>query len=229
MQEDIIKHMKRAIAVVNDPHSSLWKKGREILIEVAIIVFAVSVSMSLHTWNTSRQQRNEVKEFLADLKEDLNKDKNNRIGEKTRLEEAMQAIAQIRSLTPAKLADIRAMELTVHLINRKTFSGNYDGFKSSGKIGYIHNKALKSAILSYYQESMPSLDQIEQFRNKQGVEIIELVGETNMKAHQFNNPRVRTKRGFVEQATRSLIESYKICVGQAEIIVAEIDKELKHG
>ena len=74
---------------------------------------------------------------------------------------------------------------------------------------------------------MPSLDQIEQFRNKQGVEIIELVGETSMKAHQFSNPRVRTKLGFVEQATRSLIESYKICIGQAEVITAEIGRELK--
>lgn len=228
MQEDIIKHMKRAIAVVNDPNSSLWKKSREILIEVAVIVFAVSVSISLHTWNTNRQQRTEVKEFLADLKEDLNKDRKNLIEEEKRLDGAIQAIAQIKALTPAKLANIGTMELTVHLINRKTFSGNYDGFKSSGKIGYIRNKGLKNAILSYYQESMPSLDQIEQFRNKQGVEIIELVGETNMKAHQFNNPRVRTKLGFVEQATRSLIESYKICIAQAEIIVAEIDKELKH-
>lgn len=228
MQEDIIKHMKRAIAVVNDPQSSLWKKGREILIEVAIIVFAVSVSMSLHTWNTSRQQRAEVKEFLIDLKEDLHKDKKNLLGEKAKLEDAIRAIAQIRSLTPSKLANIQTMELTVHLINRKTFSGNYDGFKSSGKIGYIKNKGLKNAILAYYQESMPSLDQIEQFRNKQGVEIIELVGESNMKAHQLSNPRVRTKLGFVEQATRSLIESYKICIGQAEVITAEIEKELKH-
>lgn len=228
MQEDLIKHLKRAIAVVNDPHSSLWKKAREIILEIAIIVFAVSVSISLHTWNTNRQQRTEVKEFLADLKDDLNKDKKNLLAEKVRLEEAMQAIAQIRSLTPAKLAAIHTMELTVHLINRKTFSGNYEGFKSSGKIGFIHNKGLKNAILSYYQESMPSLDQIEQFRNKQGVEMIELVGETNMKAHQFGNPRVRTKLGFVEQATRSLIESYKICIGQAELISAEIEKELKH-
>lgn len=228
MQEDIIKHMKRAIAVVNDPNSSLWKKAREILLEVAVIVFAVSVSISLHTWNTNRQQRTEVKEFLADLKEDLNKDKKNLIVEKGRLEEAMQAIAQIRSLTPAKLANIQMMNLTVHLINRKTFSGNYEGFKSSGKIGFIRNKGLKNAVLSYYQESMPSLDQIEQFRNKQGVEIIELVGESNMKPHQFSNPRVRTKLGFVEQATHSLIESYKICIGQAELITAEIEKELLH-
>lgn len=229
MQEDIIKHMKRAIAVVNDPHASLWKKAREIILEVAIIVFAVSVSISLHTWNTNRQQRTEVREFLADLKEDLNKDKKNLVDEQKRLEGAMVAIAAIKALTPEKLANIGAVELTVHLINRKTFSGNYDGFKSSGKIGYIHNKGLKNAILSYYQESMPSLDQIEQFRNKQGVEIIELVGETTMKAHQFHNPRVRTKLGFVEQATRSLIESYKICIGQAELIVGEIDRELKRG
>ncbi len=228
MQEDIIKHMKRAVAVVNDPNSSLWIKGREILTEVAIIVFAVSVSISFHTWNTNRQQRTEMREFLADLKEDLNKDRKNLSDEKIRLDRAMQAFAHIRSLTPAKLANIQSMELTVHLINRKTFSGNYEGFKSSGKIGYIKNKGLKNAILAYYQESMPSLDQTEQFRNKKGVEIIELVGESNLKAHQFSDPRMRTRLGFVEQATAALIESYTICIGQADLITAEIEKELLH-
>ncbi len=226
MQEDIIKHMKRAVAVMNDPNSSFWKRCREILLEVVIIIFAVSVSISFHIWNTNKQQHAEVREFLTDLKQDLLKDKNNLIEEKKILDRAMLAIADMKSLTAAKLTNVKALNLTVHLINRKTFSGNYDGFKSSGKIGYIRNKGLKNAILSYYQESMPSLDQIEQFRNKQGLEIIELVGESNLQANQLTTPRIRTKLGFVEQATSSLIEAYSGCLTQADLIIAQIDKEL---
>lgn len=229
MQEDLIKHLKRAVAVVNDPHSSFWKKTREIALEIAIIVFAVSVSISFHTWNTNKQQRAEVREFLADLKEDLAKDRKNLEAEKTRLESAMLAIRQIRKLTPERLAQIQSIELTVHLINRKTFSGNYEGFKSSGKIGYIKNKNLKSAILAYYQEAMPSLDEVEQFRNKKGVEIIEIVGESNLRAQQFSDPRVRTRLGFVEQATASLMEAYTSCLDQAAKISHEIEKEIANG
>ncbi|MFO1470440.1 MAG: DUF6090 family protein [Turneriella sp.] len=226
MQEEIIKHMKRAIAVVNDPHSSLWKKAREIFLEVGIIVFAVSVSISLHTWNTNRQQHTEMREFLSDLKEDLAKDRKNLETEKKRLDGALLAIQQIKGLTPERLANVQSFEVTVHLINRKTFSGNYEGFKSSGKIGYIKNKQLKSAILAYYQETMPSLDEVEQFRNKKGIEIVELLGDANLKAHQFIDPRMRTRLNFVEQATVSLIEAYTSCLQQAAVISAEIDKEL---
>ena len=47
------------------------------------------------------------------------------------------------------------------IVTTKISDGDYEGFKSSGKIGYIENKKLKKAILKYYQETTPSILELE--------------------------------------------------------------------
>ncbi|MBC7525013.1 MAG: hypothetical protein H7239_11315 [Flavobacterium sp.] len=50
------------------------EKLTEISIEIFIIVFAVSLSIWLHSWSEHNHQQNEVKKFLVDLKSDLIRD-----------------------------------------------------------------------------------------------------------------------------------------------------------
>jgi len=50
------------------------EKVKDILIEICIIVFAVSLSIWLHSWSEHRHEQKEVSEFLDGLKGDLNKD-----------------------------------------------------------------------------------------------------------------------------------------------------------
>jgi hypothetical protein len=42
------------------------EKIKEIAIEIFIIVFAITLSISLHSWSEKRHQQEEVKEFLLD-------------------------------------------------------------------------------------------------------------------------------------------------------------------
>ncbi len=48
---------------------------------------------------------------------------------------------------------------------RTTNDGNYEGFKSSGKIGLIENKKLQKLILDYYQQKMKAISETEKYYN----------------------------------------------------------------
>ena len=72
--QEIIKHVKKAITVSRD-HTKKWQhKLLEILLEIGIIVFAVSLSIWLHNWSESLKDRDEEREFLTGLKQDLQAD-----------------------------------------------------------------------------------------------------------------------------------------------------------
>ena len=50
---------------------SIWHKISEFLIEMCIIVFAVTISIWFHNLSEHRHQQEEVKQFLEGLKADL--------------------------------------------------------------------------------------------------------------------------------------------------------------
>jgi len=56
------------------PQHSFWEKVKEVAIEIFIIVFAVTLSIWLHSWSDHRHEQKEVEEFLSGLKGDLAKD-----------------------------------------------------------------------------------------------------------------------------------------------------------
>src|ERR1700743_427517 len=71
--QEVIKHVKHAVDVARSKRP--WThKLQEILLEVVIIVFAVSLSIWLHNWSESRKDREEERDFLVGLKQDLQAD-----------------------------------------------------------------------------------------------------------------------------------------------------------
>lgn len=226
MQDEILKHTKKAYTEMKNKEHSFWHKTKEIFIEVAIIVFAVSLSIWLHGWSEHRHQQKEVKEFLVDLKEDLSKDIENFSREKERLEKTLPSLTKINALTRKDIDTMRPIsELNMNLITRRTNNGNYEGFKSSGKINFIENKKVKKALLSYYQESMPPLEEIEKFRNTKGMEIIEHFGAKDDGVNALKDPLTRTKIRLLQQITESLIKAYDSDIKEAKDILSEIEKK----
>src|ERR1700761_752018 len=72
--QEVIKHVEHAIAVARSKES--WThKAQEILLEIVIIVFAVSLSIWLHNWSESSKDREEERDFLVGLKRDLQADR----------------------------------------------------------------------------------------------------------------------------------------------------------
>src|ERR1700743_1308461 len=70
-EDEIIKHTKKAYKAFRDPEKDWMHKAKEILLEVLIIVFAVSVSIWLHNWSEDVKDQKEEKEFLKGLKGDI--------------------------------------------------------------------------------------------------------------------------------------------------------------
>src|SRR3982074_2016380 len=71
MQDELTKHGLKLYKTMADRKHSFGEKFKEILIEIAIIVFAVTLSIYFHGWSEHRHEQKEVKEFLKGLKGDL--------------------------------------------------------------------------------------------------------------------------------------------------------------
>ena len=79
MYHEIIKHTRKIKDKLEDSKnnenegakSSFQEKAKEIITEILIIIFAVSLSTLLHDWSENRTHQNEVKEFLVDIKDDF--------------------------------------------------------------------------------------------------------------------------------------------------------------
>src|SRR5215831_19915120 len=76
MQDEVAKHTKKIYRAWKNPQHSVIEKGKEIIIEIFIIVFAVTISIWFHNWSDHRHEQDEVKEFLRGLKDDLTEDIN---------------------------------------------------------------------------------------------------------------------------------------------------------
>src|SRR4051812_34516056 len=73
-EQEVIKHTKKIYKVWNSKEHSFWQKLKEFLLEVFIIVFAVSLSIWFHNRSEHANQQEDVKQFLLGLKSDLKSD-----------------------------------------------------------------------------------------------------------------------------------------------------------
>ena len=74
MFHEIIKHTRKIKDKLEEKKESSSERWKEIITELLIIIFAVSLSTWFHDLNEHRSHQKEVNEFLVDLKDDLNKD-----------------------------------------------------------------------------------------------------------------------------------------------------------
>jgi len=72
-EQEVMKHTKKVFGLWQT-NSPFWHKFTEFIIEIFIIVFAITVSIYFHDRSELRHQRHETKEFLLGLKQDLKTD-----------------------------------------------------------------------------------------------------------------------------------------------------------
>ena len=160
-EQEVIKHTKKVYKIWNSNSHSTWHKIKEFLIEIIIIVFAVSFSIWLHDRSEHNHQQKEVKEFLVGLREDLMNDIREMKGDMdsyTNQAKAFKYISSIKlndSLHSDSLKKYQAWIFNTTGLQQN--SGRFEGFKSSGKIGTIEDKKLQNDIMDLYQEAIPSL------------------------------------------------------------------------
>jgi hypothetical protein len=231
MQDEVTKHTKKMYDAAKNPKHTFGEKIREIIIEIFIIVFAVTLSIWLHGWSEHRHQQSETKEFLADLKEDLNNDIKSMGVANEALSKSAGSFLFLSRLTKDRLDSLRDAKSPLNFYSNlgttKINSGNYEGFKSSGKIGFLENKKLKKLILKYYQDAAPNVLEVEKINASLLMKILDYWAENSDQdvRKRILSPKLKTLIGTFQGTAKSSLDLYQEAIELAREVISEIDKE----
>ncbi|MRX42058.1 hypothetical protein GJU43_22510 [Flavobacterium sp. LC2016-23] len=227
MEEELRKHLHNVTAVEKYQNKSLLGKVKHFVSEIVIIVFAVTLSISLHSWSEERHQQQETAEFLGDLKEDLKEEKVNQQHYSKEVKKATEMFRNfleidekyIDSLEKNKQDISIHLNLLIHKFNR----GNYEGFKSSGKIGFIKNRKLKKQILLFYEGRIPLTTEVENSYNDKIKILSDYATNARTKKEMFLPQRSKVMFDIARQAALNCDTVYT----QNIVLIDSILKELK--
>jgi hypothetical protein len=235
MEDEIGKHTKEILSVSKEKTGSFNQKISKILLEVVIIVFSIMVSLWLANWNDKRKERAEVKEFLADLKEDLKLDTTSVRKGIGILKSHIKEYTFALSLTSSQMDSIKKVKGTVNLnfdfIPSLFNEGNYQGFKSSGKIGFIDNKNLKKEILAYHEQLIPGFKEVEKNHLLYQKNLMNIFygGKYSKKSagETFLDPNVKAELNTAKVFSDLMVQFSEVSLQQADSLLLMIHKELK--
>jgi hypothetical protein len=162
---EVAKHGKNVIHLMAKKEHKLGHKIREIALEIAIIVFAVSMSIWLHGLSEHHHQQREVRSFLIGLKSDLE-------GDVTQLTNIMEGYrgfdanyAYLAGIDPDKQPDWEKFKAAYARSNANWYfipvKSRYEGFLMSGRLTNIENEKLLTGILALYQSRLPEIQTSE--------------------------------------------------------------------
>ena len=158
MEHELKKHIHNIVKESLNRKRPLWKRVGEILIEVLIIVFAVSFAVYMEKEREHTHDIKEVKEFLLGLKADLENDRKEMKEDIWGYELSakwLNYFMREKNINKDSLKTYSWVLLSkTHLLANK---GRYEGFKASGKINTIENHKLRNRILDFYEERIVGL------------------------------------------------------------------------
>jgi hypothetical protein len=160
-EQEVVKHTKKIVTIWGDKETTFWHKLKDFVLEILIIVFAVTISIWLHNWSEHSNEQKVTRTFLLGLKGDMQAD----IVETKDILETYKKFGvlytYLSNLDQAKTPDKDSLRLAFSYIASTTFlrahSSRFNGFLSAGKIMTIENDSLTQNILKYYEEVLPAL------------------------------------------------------------------------
>ncbi|AWK03126.1 hypothetical protein HYN56_02380 [Flavobacterium crocinum] len=233
MQEEITKHSNKIYKTVKNSEHTLGEKVKEIIIEIFIIVFAVTLSIWLHGWSEHRHQQKEVAVFLANLKNDLQNDLKSIDNEVEAYQKTNVDYEKILALTTSQLDSIynakSKVDFPIYSHGQTLTVGNYEGFKSSGKLGYIEDEKLKQKILNYYQIYVPAANEVDKMYTEFLFKCFDKEIENADKPEQklYSDPKYKKTLAYLVKLGKNNIRVYKENTKPLAVeLIKEIEKEL---
>ncbi|WP_433833885.1 DUF6090 family protein [Flavobacterium anhuiense] len=233
MQEEITKHSNKIYKAVKKSEHTLGEKIKEIIIEIFIIVFAVTLSISLHSWSEHKHQQEEVAAFLANLKNNLKDDIESIDREVKEYQKTNDSYEKILALTTFQLDSIykskSKVNFPIHSHGQTLNVGNYEGFKSSGKIGYIEDEKLKQKILNYYQIFVPAVNEVDKVYNDFLFKCFDKTIENADKPEEklYSDPKYKKTIEYLVTIGKNNIRVYNENTKPLAVeLIKEIEKEL---
>jgi len=240
-EDEIIKHTKKVYKTWKDPNRGWWHKVKEILAEILIIIFAVSVSIWFHNWSEGLKDKKEEKEFLEGLKIDLQADIVQMKGDMDAYERVLNGMRYYLRVQSgaAKLEQDSAAKYRLIFFNTTFLVPNtsrFEALKSSGKLSIIENKNLLKNILDLYQADIANLSYLNSGYNDYKINHLGTFLDDHLKFDSAGRPsniaellaipkmHVYLIRGLF--ATQNA-QQYQATIDKCKEIIAEIDRELE--
>ena len=239
-EQEIINHAKAIYELSKDRGRKWQHKFKEVLSEILIIVFAVSISIWFHNWSESWKDRSEEKEFYIGLKKDLLADLKEMHGDRDGYKQDLVGVAYFESVGRGGPFDLDSLGRYAGLIFGNTGisprTSRFDALKGSGRLDIIRNKALLIDIADLYQKHFPLIAAVNDYFNNWRAHsvfpfvidhlLLDSAGNGTNWAAVLRTPQMRLMI-HQETAMSSCVEDYTVAIDKAEQIVREIDKELK--
>jgi hypothetical protein len=158
-EEKIIQHAGKALHAIQDKEKGWRKKVKEFLVEILIIVFAVSITLALHNWNDSLHERRLEREFLTGIKNDLDTGAFS-LEENIRFfQPNLDYFNKVRQQLATHQVNAAYLDSnSMRLLNTYYWAfdmGRFEGFKSSGNLRLIENQALLKHLMTMYTINIP--------------------------------------------------------------------------
>jgi hypothetical protein len=235
-EDEVIKHTKKIYKTWMSRDIPFWHKISEFLIEILIIVFAVTISIWFHNLSEHRHEQEDVKYFLEGLKSDLTSDikemksdKESYLLQKT-LFSYLSHLKISEPVNPDTLRKYRNWLLNTTGLNPN--DGRFEGFKSSGKIGTIENKELQNDIMDLYEEDIPALLTSSGFYTGTKVKLFDF-SYKNLKRTTDSTSNIitlfKTDEGYnlcvALESPDQIIGQYDDCIALMTKIIGEIDNQ----
>jgi hypothetical protein len=234
--QEVIKHTKKLYKILGTSKRDFWEKVKELIIEIIIIFFAVSLSIWLHERSAHTHQQQDVKAFLVGLKEDLKSDIREMTEDKKSYEQNQVVFGYIARLKPTLAPSDDSLRRYMHSFYNATLllpnNGRFEGFKASGKIGTIENNALQNEVMDLYTEDIPSLlsstnnynDQKSRFADLLHRNVENITDSTNNLAKVVRSPEA-INRSITLSEVREIFDRYDACIARSKRIINLINKE----
>jgi hypothetical protein len=234
MEHEILKHSRKIVHILKKNTQSFIKKAQDIVVEIVIIVFAVTFSIWLHGKTEHNKEQKEVKTFLSNIRKDLIKDLKWIKSDEETYRKANEGYISILHLTPAKIDSMNKvnsydLSFPIHILLNKINNANYEGFKSNGKISTIENDELRMAILGYYQQDAPIAIETNNLYNQYLLKTIDALNEHSDRTDDeyYVSPQFKSKIGYLVMIGEMYIKFYKENpIKHATEIIKMIDQEL---
>ncbi|QIG89639.1 hypothetical protein G6R40_08155 [Chryseobacterium sp. POL2] len=235
---EVAKSTKKIYETAKSEEHKAGHKIKEIAMEIVIIIFAVSVSIAFHAWNEDRVEQLEVKHFLLGLKVDLNKDIKELSTDMEAYKKQKRFFSYVANIPAGSLASQDSIDANKdYLFNFTGFTGNqgrYQGFKSSGKIGFIEHDELQNAILDLYEEDIPLLVTSTDFYKAQKLKYADYIFDHSVDFPKGNflkiisSEPIKNRSKIYLSGVDHIINNYQTCITQMQGVITMIDKEYKH-
>jgi hypothetical protein len=240
-ENEIVKHVEAAYKALNNPGKNWLHKLKEVLIEIGIIVFAVSLSIYFHNWSDSLHERKEEREFLLGMKTDIQADLENARGDSDFYATQLYRLLYFERVSIGQPLNTDSMAVYQGVFfsntNLEPHISRYEGLKGSGKLGIIENPDLRNNIINLHEEAIKHAEILDGYYTDFANRIGTFVEEHAVLSPDYKSVlnaqellRISQMRFLMVYGTsflsRNVIASDDTCIARCQRLISQINKEL---